>query len=351
VHLGLQDEGALAPLAALRQLTLHYVTGDGPGLATLAQDLSGLQQLRVPATPYGLENDAMLQQLSPKVVDFNARTSNWVAAAYQLVQLTKLTLCSWFDWQEGHGDALSAPTGLQALHLCLSRAGSCAVDLVQHVAGMAQLRTLHLEGHLTDPQELSSCVAQCTQLTALLVMARGLQHRDPYWAHPWPAALRQLTGLHCLTVPAEVLEQQHGAWLAPLTALTRLGVLLQQSETDLPRECYQALGTMYADAQHQQQWLDRRYPAAWWLLQQVQEWPASLQQVLFTYRSEPLTPIRPRSWQHTPPGPGARQFTVWLEEGCLNDDPWAAEGWARPWRACRHLPGVWELQGREDGEQ
>jgi hypothetical protein len=48
MRLSMQEEGALAPLAALQQLTLYGVEGDGPGLWTLAQDLSSLQQLRVP---------------------------------------------------------------------------------------------------------------------------------------------------------------------------------------------------------------------------------------------------------------------------------------------------------------
>jgi hypothetical protein len=76
------------------------------------------------------------------------------------------------------------------------------------------------------------------------------------------------------------------------------------------------------------------------LLQQVQEWPASLQQVEVWVSSDD-TGAKRMCWQHTPAVPAGGRFTVWVEqrEG-------KAAGWTRPLRPCPHLPGVWELQGQ-----
>jgi hypothetical protein len=124
-----------------------------------------------------------------------------------------------------------------------------------------------------------------------------------------------------------VLEQQRGAWLAPLTAVTRLGV---------------SLGAKWEGDGAEGSALQGKVQG---LLGQVQAWPAGLQQVVVVRRAGSNgTPFKLASWHYSPAAPGGALFSVWLEQ-----HTGFAPGWAQPLRPCPHLPGVWELQGEVDG--
>jgi hypothetical protein len=287
----------------------------------------------------------MLQQLASKVVEYNAYPEDWAAAATQLGQLTRLEFMVHGAFWGGGGDpcVLAAVSGLQELRLSGNWAGSSlAVELVQQAAGMAQLRRLRLDGHGAAGAELSACLAQCTQLTSLVLLLRGDQR---YADCPWSTAVCHLTGLRHSMVPAEVLQQEAGAWLVPLGALTCLCVELQSWESLHPREEHMAF---YADEQQQRQWMEAQYRTAQQLLQQVQVWPASLQQVVFGFSGAGDVQVMPSRWQHTPSRSGAssQQIAVWLEEDYMCGQ--LVQHWARPFNPCPHLPGVWELQGQEE---
>jgi hypothetical protein len=196
---------------------------------------------------------------------------------------------------------------------------------------MPTLRSLQLQGDVGDSmrqEQLSAALEQCRQLTSLgLAVALPSADTTPC-TQPFLPVPQQLTGLRCLRVPAELLEQQQGAWLAPLTALNRLCLdlpshmghwefrLLRKAEQ--PGEPMQALVTE--------------------VLQQVQEWPASLQQVE-VWVTAGSTGAKRMAWEYVSEAPVGGRFSVWLEqlEG-------KGAGWGRPLRPCPHLPGVWELQ-------
>jgi hypothetical protein len=112
-----------------------------------------------------------------------------------------------------------------------------------------------------------------------------------------------------------------------LTQLTYLHVLLHEREGSVPVQQVQGAAGQQAAAQE--------------LLQQVPEWPASLQQVEVWVESIPGSVLfQPRCWTFIPVSAPGLQISVWME---LRDS--TAKGWVRPFRPCPHLPGVWELQG------
>jgi hypothetical protein len=151
------------------------------------------------------------------------------------------------------------------------------------------------------------------------------------------SAVQQLTGLRSLTVPSELLQREQGAWLAPLTALTRLSVALRDMRALLMDVFGRPEGAAPAESQAE--------PSSIRLVQQVLAdvwvWPASLQQVVFWVAGADTNP-QPMCWLFGPTATSSAQFTVWVEQ-----PSGLAPGWARPFRPCPHLPGVWELQEEE----
>lgn len=348
MRLSMQEEGALAPLTALQQLTLHMVEGHGPGLATLAQDLSSLQQLRILEPASIADSESIVQQLESKVVEYHPWAEDWAAAATRFVRLTQLAFTIASASVGGDPGVLAALSCLQELRLHCTFWGDdgLTLPLVQQAAGMSQLRSLQLDGFTARGAELSTCLAQCTQLTSLVLTMSSIIGYVRSANCPWPAALRHLTGLRRLEVPSEVLQQEEGTWLAPLGALTYLCI-------ELPPWCAPRdfEGTYEAELQLRRQWRDAQYPMAQQLLQQVQEWPASVQQVVLGFSDMVDGFVMPRCWQHTLPGPEARQFAVWLEGDFVLHSFWVAQHWARPFSPCPHLAGVWELQGKDEDRQ
>jgi hypothetical protein len=313
---------ALTHLAALQQLTLEGVGVDGQVCRALAEHLGALQQLRVKRRGRSHLPAELLQQLGPKLVDY----TTWrVPAAAQMVHLTRLVWRCEHQVPQGAAEALAALTGLQELHLggCLD--GSAAGDVMQAVAGMGQLRRLQLSGHVkgsSAQRSLSAALAQCTQLTALELRCVVLYDTSQN-AIMLPVP-QQLVGLRRLTVPLRLLEQDAGACLAPLTALTRLCVV---------------------------SWMfNGGSEGAKKLLQEVAGWPASLQQVVL-WEAKQVDFLRQATscWTHTASQPGAARFGVRFEDADRDGYATVAQGWARPFRPFPHLPGVWELQGEVEG--
>jgi hypothetical protein len=240
------------------------------------------------------------------------------------VHLTRLVLCS-SDTLEETAAVLAAPTALQELGLDTPHLAYG----VRQAADMAQLRSLQLDGLVEEPAEVAACLAQCTQLTSLvlLVIASDQVHANSSWA----SALQQLTGLQRLTVCEQFVAYDQGRWLAALTALTRLCV-------DLGEEIMRHQGQNRSNTAQLRQGY---HAAAQQLVAGVVHWPVRLQQVLFwAVHIHNTDSFEPMCWQFTPSAPASMQVTAWLEE---KDQ--SAPGWARPFRPCPHLPGVWELQG------
>jgi hypothetical protein len=336
------DTAALRHMNALQQLTYDGIEMTWEDARELGQVLKGLQQLRLynPDTSY---NDHTVRQL-PKLTGFSlhAHVSAAVAVMPSLVHLTHAVL-TWREPSvcEGTAAALAALTGLQELSLGIALGGEGMAGVLQQVAGMSALRSLKLEGWVEDPSELSSGLAQGTQLTALAlvvcVTGAGVQGGHDATYMPVPEAM---TGLRCLTVHASVLGHEGGGWLAPLTQLTSLCVHLPYKHVCLPG------GQVCGDAAEQPM-QSGCWAAAQGLLQQVGQWPASLRQVLFQVVGRPKgnkgPGAKPSCWEFTPVESSVgQQVSVWLEEG----PGAAAAGWARPFQPCPCLPGVWELQGR-----
>jgi hypothetical protein len=335
-HTGISvHSSSLVHLSALQQLTLEnlqVVAGQGPD--SVAEDLGALQQLqqlRLSHTEEWVLDPGVVQQLAPKVTSRGvfAWATGVVPTLPHLVNLQQLVLTPDGNTDgvpEGTAEALAALTSLQQLVLGCLPADSL-VPVLQQVAAMPSLRSLQLESFDDDPRSLAAALAQCTQLTSLVIKsASAVAIEDGAFV----AMLQQLTGLRALaalTVPAEMLEQQRGAWLAPLTALTRLGVRVGRIWTT---------GPGFWVPQHG---IERE------LLQQVQAFPPGLQQVVVTHvESARSREFKPESWQFTPAVPGGVQCSVWVEE-----ESGTASGWARPFHPCPHLPGVWELQGEVQG--
>jgi hypothetical protein len=324
---------SLGHLSALRQLTLEGVVlrADDWEVAEWqgtdeqeAQGLGALQELRVYHPHSDLERDHDLVHLAHKLVDYEVQVGfqGHVGVLTSYVHLTRLVLTGSLPAE--FAAVLPALTALQELGLqCSLRCN--VVDVVQQVAGMAQLRSLQLDGCVDDVAEVASCLAHCRQLTSLGLLVTALD--KPAGEPPYIGALQQLTGLRRLTVYGQLLLCQQGSWLAALSQLTCLYVQLSGEEV-IPAEIT-ALG----------EWAMQ--PAiAGWLLEQVQPWPAQLQQVMFELEHYfGHASIIPQHWQFAA-APGGAQVTVWLEECDLS-----ARRWARPLLPCPHLPGVWELQG------
>jgi hypothetical protein len=327
---------SLTHLAALQQLTLNGVELDSKGCQAVAEHLMALQQVRVRGSRYGPQDDPMLL-LAPKLVEYSSRGSWAAAAAPQLVHLTRLV------WRggayEGAAEALAALTGLQQLMLEGDMRG--VADVLQQAAGLPQLRSLQLESNnivsIRSHEDVSASLSRCTQLTSLILAFRK-RYGEAYLPVP-----QQLVGLRCLTVPWELLEQEAGAWLAPLTALTRLCVVMGSGL--LPPAEWPAYGT-----EARQQLGQLHQAMAQQVLQQVQVWPPALQQVVVWMEWRRATEgVAPRSWQHTPAAPGSAPFSVYFEEGDSFGSRRVAEGWARPFSPCPHLPGVRELTREVQG--
>jgi hypothetical protein len=129
-----------------------------------------------------------------------------------------------------------------------------------------------------------------------------------------------------------MLVQDGGSWLSVFTQLTRLEVTLTGASL-------QGLPVLVFGQQQQR---PRSVVAAQGYLEQVQQWPASLQQVMFWVEQPLISPgFLPSCWEYEPPSLDGKQLSVWVEA-----QDGAATNWLRPFSPCPHLPGVWELQGR-----
>jgi hypothetical protein len=321
---------SLVHLSALQRLFLHDVLVAGQDEGDVAQDLGALkqlQQLHLSTSDECVVDEDDLLQLAPKVISCGlcAWGFGGVDSLPPLVNLRQLAL---YDCDANGGvpvgtdEILADLTRLQELILVCSSDDSL-VPVLEQVAGMSTLRSLQLRGTLDGEAPLAPRLALCTQLTSLVIA--GVT--EPAMGSCM-AALQQLTALRCLTMPAELLLQQGGTWLAQLTSLTRLGVKLGHTDEGT------GAGAVRAHVQS--------------LLEQVQAWPLGLQQVLVAppqADGNGMHGFKPECWQFTPPVVGGAQFTVWLEV-----DTGSASGWVRPFRPCPHLPGVWELQGEVEGQ-
>jgi hypothetical protein len=332
----------LLHLKALQQLTLDRVWVTGRGV--LGQQLQALQQVRCynPAT-HRLEEVVALQ-LAPKVTAWQCSTSGLSASMRavpdMLAQLTSLQLDGGRDINPEAAVTLTALTGLQSLSL-FGWCDSSAVPIVQRAAGMAQLRALRLQGHVVCPEEMSASLARCTQLTSLVLLFKV----EAATAHPshgmdpksvtFMAVPEQLCGLRHLTVHQSVFQQQEVSWLAALTQLTSLHVVLPGCGLGQPPPGLDAVEVWKQ--------LEAGYVALIALeLLRVEGWPASLQQVVVWSSSS--GGCKTHSQHFTPSGPSSRRVTVWYEQ-------WrgTAQRWVRPLPPCPHLAGVWELQGEVAG--
>jgi hypothetical protein len=345
---------SLVHLSALQQLTLHGVRLKSESAEAVAQALPALQQLRVLQPRRSLWHGAavLLPPLTAKLVDFEVCVEkHGISNLTNFVHLTRLVLHG--IPPEGTAQALAALTGLQQLGL-QGGGDSRAAGVVQQAAGMAQLRSLQLDWCNDEPSALALHVAQCTQLTSLVLLVQDLYQQVA--AYPWAPALQQLTGLQCLTVHEQLLGYEQGAWLGPLTQLTSLCVrlddeaLAEQEWDEQSDEAEEGEGDQEEDDLCKvfkeadcRTMLSVRTKAEELVAQlqlQLQPWPTGLQQVMFWVGSRLFHcgSCEPMCWQQA--GPSGGQVAVWLEaQGTM------AAGWARPLRPCPHLPGVWELQG------
>jgi hypothetical protein len=205
----------LSHLTALQQLTIQRIDIEvedvRSGQPGLEEHLAGVQQLRVihPRRDLGSSDG---EQLAPKIIDYSTRllyVDEWALTG--LVSLTRLPL--------GGTASLAAATAslaaLQLQELVLTESSDdTLLTAAELAAGMPTLRSLQLHGDVgvaISQEQLSAALVQCTQLTAL-GLAVSL---PPASAYPtcYMAVPQQLTGLQHLTVPAELLEQEAGAWL------------------------------------------------------------------------------------------------------------------------------------------
>jgi hypothetical protein len=346
-HMVVLHPTSLTHLKALQQLTLRCVEMDAAGCQAAAQRLTALQELRVRGCRWGVTAHDPMLLLAPKLVEYTPCRSLTAAAFPQLVHLTKLVWDSAGSMFQGAAEALAACTALQELRLeayYMGGPGSEVAAVVRRAAGMPQLRSLQLDGSVDSIEDMAASLAQYTQLTSLSLWIRDRE--DTCMCVP-----QQLTGLKCLTVPWQLVEQEAGAWLAPLTALTRLCVELDRSlEPPAPTGNLLDILGAYSDPQWQQQLGPRHQARAQEALQQVQVWPPRLQQlVIWVPQRLAGRGVAPRRWQHTPAAPGSAPFTVFFEEGGRYGSSQVAEGWARPLSPCPHLPGVQELAGEVQG--
>jgi hypothetical protein len=331
---------SLTRLTGLQQLTLEGVEMDSKGCQAAAKRLRALQQVRVRGPRWGVPRDDPMLLLGPKLVEHTLRHSLTAAAAAQLVHLTRLV----WDWGGGPSaeaaEALGSLTGLHELSLDGNMGSAPAAAVVLQAAGLPQLRSLQLKGGAESQGEVSAALAQCTQLTSLFL------ELSKDWGKPYLPVPQQLTGLQRLTVPWDLMRQEADAWLAPLTALTRLCCDTTVGGLLLPGEWPGLFAT------HPRQQLGPLHRAkAQEVLQQVQVWPPALQQVVVWMDQRlAVQGIAPRHWQHTPSALGSAPFTVYFEEGNRSGSGQAAQGWARPFSPCPHLPGVRELSNEVQGD-
>jgi hypothetical protein len=336
---------SLVHLTALHQLTLERAGVRTLGAAPLPEGpppLPQLRQLRGYHHPADADEDAFMEQLAHTVVDYTACDMQQVAAATRFGQLTRLVSSISFQRPppDASAEAFGAITSIQELWLLNN---SLVADAVHQAAGLAQVRRLYLGCYNVDPVRLGPSLGQCTQVTSLVLLVKAY---DGEPLGPLASALQHLTGLRCLTVTAELLEQEAGAWLAPLTALTRLGVQLSEA---VHAPCYDA------PWQQKQQWAAAHRAKAQRLLEEVQVWPASCQQVVFWVCTFGLCGVMTQHWHYTPAAADSSRIVVWLEEVDITDPrgersilPHRAPRWCRPLKPSPHLRHVWELQGADD---
>jgi hypothetical protein len=355
---------SLLHLTGLQQLDMDGVAMAADGAEELGAQLVALQQLRVSTWRYGpMEHmgfaHPLVQQVAPKVAAFRCSSSEVLQQSELLANLSHLTslmLNGALFLDDGAAEAddgaeLAPLTALQELALC-GLCGESAVSFVQQAAGMAQLCALHLEGSVFGAEEMSASLAQCTQLTSLVLLldvvdnsdsdsdTADSQHRIAAGGLSFLPVPEQLTGLRHLTISKNALLEGGGGWLGALTQLTSLHVVLPKIDACRRPAC-NALGRAHLQVQEQQ---ETGYVAAVKeQLQQVVGWPASLQQVVLWVHPEASIGVC-KTWSFFPPGAGSRQVTVWYEQ-----QRGTAKGWARPFSPCPYLPGVWELQGEVAG--
>jgi hypothetical protein len=335
-------------LSALQQLTLDGVVLEEPDAQELAESLGSLQQLRayhLPSNQLGprLQDARHLVPLAHKLTEYAVwLIDEDVSILSSCVHLTRLVLAGIVP--DNTAAALAALTGLRELGLRGFVAES-TVEVVQQVAGMAQLCSLQLdvwEGHHIEA--LASSLAQCSQLTALVLLMRG--DRSVNADSMWVPVLQQLTGLQCLTVQQQLVVEKQVACLATLTQLTRLCVYLRSLAADALLQGCMKESTGREDLLAWKRWFQRCRPsyeaAAQRVIALVQhQLPAGLQQAMFSLQPDvDCDSFVPKCWQLPASASGCGQVMVWVEQ-----QDRSAAGWARPLRPCPHLAGVWELQG------
>jgi hypothetical protein len=334
----LLPSNSLTHVRALQQLTLDGLELDSAGCQAVATRLTALQALRVLGGRYGATHDDPVLLLGPKVVEYHTPGGGLtLAAAPHLVHLTRLVYQLHGEYA-GSAEAVTALTGLQDLSLVGSYIGNTPVAAVlRQAARLPQLRSLQLDGRVLFTGEIAASLAQCTQVTSLnLCVPLG-------WGDQFMHVPPGLTGLQRLTVPSELLQQEANVWLAPLTALTGLYVIMgSELLSDASYEDW-------SEARQQQQ-LGPRHQARAQEVLQVQVWPPGLRQVVWwVEEGQARQGVAPRHWQHTPSAPGSVPFDVFFEEGDHSGSSKVAPGWARPLCPCPHLPGVRELHEQVHG--
>jgi hypothetical protein len=355
---------------ALQRVALHDVAeGSSTDYTMYLLGLQQRTQLQLRLSVSTNDQSALLEP-APQLTDYQVPSITDMQQLQNALQLTRLVFTR--GLAGASVDALAVLTGLRELDLGLC--GSNLAAAVEQAAGMPALCSLSVRGDVDDLAASSSSLARCTQLTALGLLfptgpaasedadisdsadeSEASEEADPSeegepghegdvpedgHAGLVVSSLQELAGLRCLTVPAELLSWEAGAWLTSLTSLSRLCVGLPDFYPQQPWPP----GRSHQRQRPDSEWLGQRSEAeARSLLQQVQAWPASLQCVVFwvapVARKWRHTLVRPRCWQHSTGGPVSRQLKVWLEL-----PGGAAQGWSRPFWPCPHLQGVWELR-------
>jgi hypothetical protein len=345
-HTSRVSAASLVHLTALQQLTLAKIDVPEPGAGELAVELVALQQLRIvdPAfklNPNRPEEDSMLQ-LAPLMTAYHCSRDTpccYVRLVPNLVHLTSLMLFSETCPHTGLDEILAALPHLQELGM-RGYIGHSVEAALRMAGSMEQLRSLHLEGFSLTPTALHTSLGYVTQLTSLVLLVKVSAQASSECVFVEPPS-HQLQQLQRLVVHKHLLVCYKGDWLAHLSSLTTLEVILPSHMRELfgwsmPNWC----------ACNGNQWEDDPMLMRKMLLK-VPQWPASLQGVVLWVHWMPgLGDCKTRSWSFTAPGASSsgRRVTVWYEQR-----RGTAEGWARPFQRCTHLPGVWELQGQVAG--
>jgi hypothetical protein len=326
--------------SSLTHLTaLHVLILSGVDVCQMQPgDLGTVRQVRMVAPDF-MFRLYPVSLLARKITDLEV-SPDYLDNITSCPHLTRLVLSKWVP--EGTAEALAALTGLRELGLQVDTSNRHSKAAMQQTAGMTQLRSLLLEGAAPgDPTTLCSTLAQATQLTSLVLDLGNVQQAAD--GEVWVAVLQQLTGLRRLAVAGPLVLCQGGSWVAQMVQLTRLELHVRQDallSAALPVSVEEEVHSPAYGVIEQN------------LLQQIPEWPASMQQVV-VWLPDPWEPLwqripllKPVCCQFTAPQPAGLQFSVWLEQRNAT-----ARGWARPFRPCPHLPGVWELQGEVEGGQ